>query len=163
MSVYHRASAGVYVVSGVPWEFGTNAAPPHAADWWVLVGSEQPFWTPCMHSVMTEVKGQHWRHCQRIDAVQQQAQHAKMNTIHYSFWSTKEVQSHLNTIFVVNIYDLYSGFLVRLLSDLVWILRDPLTAIIARKICLILKVVSSWLFFFQFVRTVTSILPKVWS
>ncbi len=56
--VYHRASAGVYVVSGVPWEFGTNAAPPCAADWWVSVGSERPFWTPCLHSVMDEVKGQ---------------------------------------------------------------------------------------------------------
>lgn len=41
--VYHRASAGVYVVSGVSWGFGTNAAPPCAAGWWVSVGSEQPF------------------------------------------------------------------------------------------------------------------------
>lgn len=41
--VYHRASAGVCAVSDVPWGFGTNAAPPCAADWWVCVGSGQPF------------------------------------------------------------------------------------------------------------------------
>lgn len=56
--VCHRASAGVCGVSGVSWGFGTNAAPACAADCWVLVGSEHPFWTPCLHSVMAEVKGQ---------------------------------------------------------------------------------------------------------
>lgn len=48
------ASAGVCACKCVPWGFGTNAAPPWAADWWVLLG----FWTSCLHTVMAEVKGQ---------------------------------------------------------------------------------------------------------